>query len=166
MTCNAQTIIDEDSKPVDDKTVTKLENYQRLHWDVFYKNNKDNFYKDRHYIRYEFHDLVEACSKKDDGKAYKLLDFGCGVGNGFYPLVESFGYDKLTVNACDISKTAIQIVKKHELYDETKVDAHQCDLVNDDIPYAPLSANFCLFLFVLSGISPEKYDGVVKKLAD
>lgn len=113
MTSNAQTIIDEDSKPVDDKTVTKLENYQRLHWDVFYKNNKDNFYKDRHYIRYEFHDLVEACSKKDDGKAYKLLDFGCGVGNGFYPLVESFGFDKLTVNACDISKTAIAIVKKH-----------------------------------------------------
>lgn len=36
----------------------------------------------------------------------------------------------------------------------------------DDLPYAPLSANFCLFLFVLSAISPDKYDSVVKKLAD
>ena len=68
MTSNAQTIIDEDCKLLDAKTVEKLENYQRLHWDVFYKNNKDNFYKDRHYIRYEFQDLVEACSKKDDAK--------------------------------------------------------------------------------------------------
>jgi len=41
--------------------VEKLENYQRLHWDVFYKNNKDHFYKDRHYLRYEFKELIEAC---------------------------------------------------------------------------------------------------------
>jgi hypothetical protein len=37
------------------------------------------------------------------------------------------------------------------------VDAKQCDLVNDEIPYEPNKANFCLFLFVLSAISPEKY---------
>ena len=38
----------------------KLENYQRLHWDVFYKNNKDNFYKDRHYVKAEFKELARA----------------------------------------------------------------------------------------------------------
>jgi hypothetical protein len=48
-----------------EEQVTKLENYQRLHWDVFYKNNKVNFYKDRHYIRHEFVDLVDAVT---DGK--------------------------------------------------------------------------------------------------
>jgi len=43
----------------------------------------------------------------DESKQHCLLDFGCGVGNGFYPLLESFGYRSLRVNCCDISKTAI-----------------------------------------------------------
>lgn len=60
MTSNAQKIIDEDAGILPEEKVKKLENYQRLHWDVFYKNNKDNFYKDRHYIRYEFLEFVEA----------------------------------------------------------------------------------------------------------
>ena len=40
--------------------IQKLENYQRLHWDVFYKNNNVNFYKDRHYIKYEFKEFTET----------------------------------------------------------------------------------------------------------
>ena len=66
MTQNAENIIAEDANPVDEKTIEKLENYQRLHWDVFYKNNNVNFYKDRHYIKLEFKELVEKCSKSDD----------------------------------------------------------------------------------------------------
>ena len=60
MTKNAETIIQEDASVLTEEQVTKLENYQRLHWDVFYKNNKVNFYKDRHYIRFEFQDLVKT----------------------------------------------------------------------------------------------------------
>jgi len=45
------------------------------------------------------------------------------------------------------------------------VDAHQCDLVNDEMPFADGEAQFCLILFVLSAISPEKYPQVMKKLA-
>ena len=59
MTQNASQIIDEDAGLVDAQLVEKLENYQRLHWDVFYKNNNVNFYKDRHYIRHEFKELAE-----------------------------------------------------------------------------------------------------------
>lgn len=54
MTKNAQNIIELDADAMTEEAVTKIENYQRLHWDVFYKNNKVNFYKDRHYIRYEY----------------------------------------------------------------------------------------------------------------
>ena len=60
MTKHAQEIIGADEKPLTEEQVTKLENYQRLHWDVFYKNNTTNFYKDRHYIHAEFIELRES----------------------------------------------------------------------------------------------------------
>jgi methyltransferase-like protein 6 len=32
----------------------KYEKDAKRNWDLFYKTNKTNFYKDRHYIKYEF----------------------------------------------------------------------------------------------------------------
>ena len=84
---------------------------------MFYKNNTTNFYKDRHYIRHEFLELKEAL-EQDNQTIHTLLDFGCGVGNGFFPVIETFGLNKLRVNGCDISKTAIALIHKHELFDE------------------------------------------------
>jgi len=64
---------------------------------------------------------MEDTSAKD--KDYLLLDYGCGVGNGFFPLLEVFGVNRLRVNGCDISKTAISLIKKHELYSEERINA-------------------------------------------
>ena len=133
MTEKAASIVENDQETLSEEAVTKLENYQRLHWDVFFKNNKDHAYKDRHYIRYEFTDFVEAIQAKQPSV---LLDYGCGTGAGFYPLVQEFGLEHLQINACDISKSAVKLLKEHELYKEDRIDAHQCDLVNDDIPFA------------------------------
>ena len=77
-----------------------------------------------------------------------------------------FSYKKLRVNCIDISKTAIALVKKHKSYDERFVDAHKCDIVNDPIPFPNSSADFSLFLFVLSALSPSEYLNVIKKLGD
>ena len=71
MTANAKKIIDDDNKCKNQEEVLKIENYQRLHWDVFYKNNTTNGYKDRHYIRHEFTNLVDAIS---DGKGLTEKD--------------------------------------------------------------------------------------------
>ena len=70
MTSNAQKIVQEDEQILDDEKILKLENYQRLHWDVYYKNNSINGFADRHYIKFEFHELVNALGGlKDNGKA-------------------------------------------------------------------------------------------------
>lgn len=37
----------------------KLEKEAKRNWDLFYKVNKTNFYKDRHYIKYEFAEIAE-----------------------------------------------------------------------------------------------------------
>ena len=65
---------------------------------------------------------------------FKLFDAGCAVGNGFFPLFEEFK-EHLVVNCCDFSPRAVEFVKKHQLFDENKIEAKVCDLVNDEIPF-------------------------------
>lgn len=47
------------------------------------------------------------------------------------------------------------------------IDAQVCDLVNDKaLPFQPELANFGIFLFVMSAISPENFHSVAKKIYD
>jgi methyltransferase-like protein 6 len=47
----------------------KLEKDAKRNWDIFYKNNKTNFYKDRHYIKYEFMELSDRITQlKEEDK--------------------------------------------------------------------------------------------------
>ena len=51
-----------------------------------------------------------------------LLDGGCGVGNGFYPLFKEFKAN-LRVNCCDFSPRAINFVKENPDYDSSSINA-------------------------------------------
>lgn len=86
----------------------KFERDAKRNWDLFYKTNKTNFYKDRHYIKYEFTELSDKITTTD--QEYVLLDAGCGVGNGFYPLYREY-LGRLKVNSCDFSPRAVDFVK-------------------------------------------------------
>jgi SAM-dependent methyltransferase len=91
----------------------------------------------------------------DYGEKYTLLDAGCGVGNGFYPLYREYS-PRLKVHACDFSPRAVEFAKQHELYNKDEINVNVCDLVNDpQLPFPPNSAHFGICLFVLSAISPE-----------
>ena len=68
----------------------RLEIDAQRNWDIFYRNNTTNFYKDRHYLTREFNELTDALKVENDQQV-TLLDLGCGVGNAFWPLVEQFG---------------------------------------------------------------------------
>ena len=46
------------------------------------------------------------------------------------------------------------------------MEATQCDLVNDTIPFKPLTAHFSHLIFVLSAIAPEHFIKVAKKIYD
>jgi len=64
--------------------LTPMNDDQRKQWDMFYKRNQANFFKDRHYMLREF-PSVEASFKT--GREYCLLEVGCGVGNALLPLL-------------------------------------------------------------------------------
>jgi methyltransferase-like protein 6 len=100
------------------------------------------------------------------GPEYLLLDAGCGVGNGFYPLFREY-HPRLKVNACDFSPRAVEFAKQHPIYNPKMIDLKVCDLVNDPaLPFTEGLANFGIMLFVLSAISPENFHSVAKKIYD
>ena len=102
MTHDAQTIIDNEGNPkLQETNIRRLEIDARKNWDLFYKMNTTNFYKDRHYLAREFQELTQKLDevKANDNSTENviLLDLGCGVGNAFWPLVSTFGMPPLKI---------------------------------------------------------------------
>ncbi|XP_054847517.1 tRNA N(3)-methylcytidine methyltransferase METTL6 isoform X2 [Eublepharis macularius] len=92
---------------VSDFKQLKLEKEAQKNWDLFYKRNHTNFFKDRHWTTREFEEL-KACREFEYQKL-TILEAGCGVGNCLFPLLEEdlniFAY------ACDFSPRAVEYVK-------------------------------------------------------
>ena len=142
------------------ENVESLEEFldtQSKNWEKFYKFNKTNFFKDRHYIIDEFSEL-----KEDKREKITLLDIGCGVGNSFYPLIKNL--PNLYVNAFDFSKRAINMAKTHKLYNENRINIIPLDLVNDIIPFN--NNDYGILMFVLSAIKPEFHEKVIQKISE
>uniref|UniRef100_A0A8C0A4J7 tRNA N(3)-cytidine methyltransferase n=1 Tax=Bos mutus grunniens TaxID=30521 RepID=A0A8C0A4J7_BOSMU len=115
-----------DQALVSDFKQQKLEKEAQKNWDLFYKRNSTNFFKDRHWTTREFEELrscreVTQCwtqtrhqwlrviSSLFEDQKLTILEAGCGVGNCLFPLLEEdpdiFAY------ACDFSPRAVEYVK-------------------------------------------------------
>ncbi|XP_008322015.1 tRNA N(3)-cytidine methyltransferase METTL6 [Cynoglossus semilaevis] len=132
----------------------KLEQEAQKNWDLFYKRNTTNFFKDRHWTTREFEEL-KACREFESQKLV-LLEAGCGGGNCIFPLLEEDL--NIFVYACDFSPRAVDFVKQNPLYCPERCCAFQCDLTKDDlrtnVPEG--SVDVITLIFVLSAIHPDK----------
>lgn len=132
----------------------KLEKDAQKNWDLFYKRNTTNFFKDRHWTTREFEEL-KAC-REFEAQKLVLLEAGCGVGNCIFPLLE----DELNifVYACDFSPRAVEFVKSNPLFCPERCSAFQCDLTKDDLRtnVPERSVDVVTLIFVLSAIHPDK----------
>jgi methyltransferase-like protein 6 len=140
--------------------LTKLYKNQARNWDIFYKTNTTNFFKDRHWTNLEFPDLLQT------GIERTLFEVGCGVGNTFYPLIKQ-NKDFKCVYCCDFSKRAIDFVKQSSEYDPAMINAFVFDITQGDIlEFVPKeSIDVLTCVFVLSAIPPEKIDYCVGQLS-
>jgi len=135
----------------------------RRYWDIFYKRNTTNFYKNRNYIDREFNlpELVKSL-KADKNRRLTLLEAGCGVGNTIFPLSEVFHAD-LKVFGFDFSDNAIRFIQKDPRYLTDNIEVEVKDLVKSDLSNYK-NMDFVTLVFVLSAISPENHEMVMRKL--
>lgn len=157
----------QNSRLISDFQANKLELDCRRNWDLFYKRNETNFYKDRNWTTREFEELLDGNGLPgNDREPGRMLEVGCGVGNLVYPLLDNPNIN-LFINACDFSARAVEFVKANRKYDEQRMNAFQCDITEEGqfqehIPAGSL--DIITMIFVLSAIHPEKFDVVVKNL--
>lgn len=131
----AEGIINEDHTQLSPRTFEKFDVDSRKYWDIFFLKNKDNFYKDRHYIAREF-GLAEKVpkSKEIKGRMLNYLEIGCAVGNTMFPLMELFKED-MYIYGFDFSHNAINCIRLNSKYDTNYIYAFVGDLVKIQFPW-------------------------------
>ena len=136
--------------------VQKYEKEHAKNWDVFYKHNKDNFFKDRHYLVREFDLSITS------DRSWVMIEFGCGVGNALLPLVNEF--PTITGLGVDCSRVAIDLMNKRIM--DTGL-SHRCsgrvvDLTcpGDALDDISGTADFVSLIFSMSACSPENFTTV------
>lgn len=138
------------------------------YWDQFYRNNKDNFFKDRKWLKIEFPALYEAT--KPDAGPITILEVGCGAGNTMFPVLRSNENDGLRIIGADFSAKAVEIVRESEAFKENTKNAHATvwDLANEqyELPSGveEHSVDIVIMIFVFSALAPEQWTTAVKNL--
>lgn len=119
-------------------------------WDLFYKRNTTNFFKDRHWPLTEFPELMAPGT---------MLELGCGVGNCLFPILES--NPNLMIKCTDFSPRAIEFVKAHAAFDCGRIHAFVSDLTKDSLRTFIEPVDIITAIFCLSAIPPFKIRDVL-----
>lgn len=127
------------------------------HWDLFYKRNSNNFFKDRHWTLREFPDL-----SPEKGHSF-LLEIGCGHGSFVFPLLET---TNLFIFAVDFSPNAVELVKTHPDYNEDRIKAYVMDVSDKgSFPIIP-PVDLVSCIFILSAIPPNNLSRAAQNIYD
>jgi len=97
----------------------------------------------------------------------RIFEVGCGVGNTVFPVLQTNNDSGLFIYCCDLSETAIQLVKDHEDYKGGRCHAFVCDVSQPeaDLPFPDDSLDIVILIFVLSAVHPDKMQGAINRLA-
>ena len=139
-------------------------------WNVFYKNNKTNFFKNRKWLSQEFPILDEVT--KEDGPPALLLEVGAGAGNSAFPILEKSKNKGLKIHACDFSKKAVELIRSHELYNPELIQADVWDVAaspeseNGGLPpgLEEGSVDVVLMIFIFSALNPKQWNQAVRNI--
>ncbi|KAG7288757.1 hypothetical protein NEMBOFW57_005114 [Staphylotrichum longicolle] len=118
--------------PVSDFDKTRFNSDPAKWWNLFYKNNTANFFKDRKWLQQEF-PILDKVTREDAGPV-TLLEIGAGAGNTAFPVLAQNKNPKLKLHACDFSKKAVEVMRSHESYDQEHMQADVWDVAGEELP--------------------------------
>lgn len=134
-------------------------------WDKFYKRNKTNFYRDRHWTTAASTDgfpcLADPPSRPD--KPIVVVEAGCGVANCAFPLLDV--NEAIYIYAFDFAPSAVSLVREADEYQKGRCCAFVWDFCEKLITEVhsgernglePGVADYCMLVFVLSAVPPAK----------
>ncbi|KAI1377387.1 methyltransferase [Hypoxylon crocopeplum] len=133
-------------------------------WNLFYKNNTANFFKNRKWLQQEFPILGKITS--EDAGPMTILEVGAGAGNTAFPILANNKNPKLKVHACDFSKKAVEVMRSHEAYNPDFMQADVWDAAGDDLPpgLEESSVDVVLMIFIFSALSPKQWEQAVRNI--
>ncbi|PSN65058.1 methyltransferase [Corynespora cassiicola Philippines] len=152
------------SEPVSDFDKKRFNDNPEKWWNLFYKNNKAGFFKNRKWLAQEFPILDEVT--REESPPATLLEVGAGAGNSAFPILAKNKNKGLKIHACDFSKTAVDVIRGNEAYDTQFIQADVWDVAaspdseNAGLPpgLAEGSVDVVLMIFIFSALNPRQWD--------
>ncbi|KJR84440.1 tRNA(Thr) (cytosine(32)-N(3))-methyltransferase [Sporothrix schenckii 1099-18] len=156
------------SSPVSDFDKSRFNGDPAKWWNLFYKNNTANFFKDRKWLQQEFPILNEVC--EPDAGPKTILEIGAGAGNTAFPILSRNRNPHLRIHACDFSRTAVDVMRKDEAYDTKHMQADVWDVAGTGDQAAPpglgpASVDVAILVFIFSALSPTQWKQAVDNVA-
>ncbi|KAF2795627.1 methyltransferase [Melanomma pulvis-pyrius CBS 109.77] len=156
--------------PVSDFDRKRFNDNPEKWWNVFYKNNKTNFFKNRKWLSQEFPILDEIT--KEDSPPALVLEVGAGAGNSAFPILQKSRNKGLKIHACDFSKKAVELIRSHELYNPEVIQADVWDVAaspdseNGGLPpgIEEGSVDVVLMIFIFSALNPKQWNQAVRNI--
>ncbi|KAK6354432.1 hypothetical protein TWF730_008836 [Orbilia blumenaviensis] len=155
--------------PVNDFDKNRFNSQPEKWWNNFYKNNRENFFKDRKWLQQEFPILTTATAATSP--PIRLLEVGCGAGNTLFPILASNKNPNFHIHGADFSKTSIDLIRSNELYTQhhpKHISASVWDLGNSSgtLPEGiePESLDVVILIFVFSALHPDQWKYAVRNV--
>jgi tRNAThr (cytosine32-N3)-methyltransferase len=133
-------------------------------WNLFYKNNTANFFKDRKWLQQEF-PVLEEVTREDAGPK-TVLEIGAGAGNTAFPIITKNKNPKLKLHACDFSKKAVEVMRNHESYNPEVMQADVWDVAGEELPpgLGEGTVDVAIMIFIFSALSPRQWKRAVENV--
>jgi SAM-dependent methyltransferase len=169
---SCKTAMGEDDKNMVDDTVA---------WNRFYRRHRANFFKDRHYLLETFaHEFLHPSSSSSTTTRRQeniMVEFGCGVGNAVWPVLQAPSDVNWKVVGVDLSPTAIDLFRNDERFRRAqqegtdRIQAFVMDITSslswpEGFRHAISNdgADIATLLFCLSAIAPDRHASAVRNV--
>ncbi|KAL2130884.1 hypothetical protein VTI74DRAFT_5814 [Chaetomium olivicolor] len=150
--------------PVSDFDKMRFNSDPAKWWNLFYKNNTANFFKDRKWLQQEF-PILDKVTQEDAGPV-TVLEIGAGAGNTAFPVLAKNKNPKLKLHACDFSKKAVEVMRGHESYNPEVMQADVWDVAGEELPpgLEECSVDVAVMVFIFSALSPLQWKKAVENV--